>query len=115
MFLLRKVSESPSGRNCVRDHCGNRKCVGSWSDHLAEDAELLAIHLLDHHCDFGRGYVASKFFGNVTLKLDGVFPAACTSPISGNEIFPSDRTGIVRERSASFQTLIAKTSPFPMT
>src|SRR5580704_3389158 len=48
-------------------------------------------------------------------RRNGVRPAACTSPTSGNEIFPSDRTGIEREISGSFQTLIANTSSLPIT
>src|SRR5579863_4005259 len=48
-------------------------------------------------------------------NLRGVIPAACTSPTKGKEIFPSDRTGIDREISGSFQTLMARTSSFPMT
>src|ERR1700733_12341514 len=45
----------------------------------------------------------------------GVRPAACTSPTRGSEILPSDRTGIDRVRSGSFQTLIDKTSSLPIT
>src|ERR1022692_1448384 len=48
-------------------------------------------------------------------SFKGVSPAACTSPTSGSEIFPSDRTGIEREISGSFQTLIASTSSLPIT
>ena len=48
-------------------------------------------------------------------RVNGVSPAACTSPTSGSEIFPSDRTGIEREISGSFQTLIASTSSLPIT
>src|SRR3954469_22096822 len=45
----------------------------------------------------------------------GVRPVACTSPTRGKEILPSERTGIDRDTSGSFQTLIAKTSSFPIT
>src|ERR1700674_2910436 len=45
----------------------------------------------------------------------GVVPPACTSPASGNEIFPSERTGTSRETSGSFQTLMASTSSAPIT
>src|SRR5258708_10649257 len=48
-------------------------------------------------------------------SLSGLRPAACNSPTSGNEILPSDRTGMERETSGSFQTLIANTSSLPIT
>src|SRR5438309_4001249 len=44
----------------------------------------------------------------------GVRPVACTSPTSGREIFPSDRTGTAREISGSFQTFTASTSSAPI-
>src|SRR5580658_10050309 len=48
-------------------------------------------------------------------SFKGVSPAACTSPTSGSEILPSERTGIEREMSGSFQTLMASTSSLPIT
>src|ERR1700691_1445909 len=49
-------------------------------------------------------------------RLNGVRPAACTSPTKGSDILPSDRTGIPRcETSGSFQTLIVRTSSLPIT
>src|SRR3954471_8572087 len=45
----------------------------------------------------------------------GVRPVACTSPTRGKEILPSERTGMDRDTSGSFQTLMAKTSSFPIT
>src|SRR5580700_666203 len=48
-------------------------------------------------------------------SFKGVSPAACTSPTRGSEIFPSERTGIEREMSGSFQTLMASTSSLPIT
>src|SRR6266852_2383339 len=48
-------------------------------------------------------------------SFSGVRPVACISPTSGSEIFPSDRTGMDRDTSGSFHTLMAKTSSLPIT
>src|ERR1017187_1710264 len=48
-------------------------------------------------------------------SCNGVRPAACSSPASGNEIFPSDRTGTDRVTSGSFQTSIVRWSSLPIT
>src|SRR6185503_6011435 len=59
-----------------------------------------------------------KFFSLSLISRSnciGVFPAACISPASGSEIFPSERTGTDFVRFGSFQTLIANTSSLPIT
>src|SRR5579864_998996 len=47
-------------------------------------------------------------------SLRGVRPAACTSPTSGSEIFPSDLTGTDFDTSGSFHTLMASMSSLPI-
>ena len=50
-----------------------------------------------------------------SFSSTGVRPSACTSSSSGNEIFPSGRTGTRAESSSFFHTAICSTSVTPIT
>ena len=113
-FLLGKIAESSSKGDRVQHRRRVRDPVGTWAPYLSQDVELLAVDLLNDNSNFRFADKNLQPSRNLLFQLKRVCPAAWTSPASGSEIFPSDRTGTERETSGSFQTLIASTSSLPI-